>query len=84
MMLKTITLNGEGQVPFAAPWIEERQESQAGIVGNSGAIRSVLEQIHIVAPTDSTVLIQGETGTGKELFAQAIHNLSRRRAGSVW
>ena len=50
-----------------------------GIVGSSSAVRSVLEQINIVALTDSTVLIQGETGTGKELFAQAIHRLSRRR-----
>src|SRR5215471_15053129 len=50
-----------------------------GIVGNSSAIRSVLEQVAIVAPTDSTVLLHGETGTGKELIARAIHNLSSRR-----
>jgi formate hydrogenlyase transcriptional activator len=50
-----------------------------GIIGASGAMRSVLEQIAMVAPTDSTVLIQGETGTGKELVARAIHELSRRR-----
>jgi formate hydrogenlyase transcriptional activator len=50
-----------------------------GIVGSSSAVRSVLEQINIVAPTDSTVLIQGDTGTGKELFARTIHMLSRRR-----
>jgi formate hydrogenlyase transcriptional activator len=50
-----------------------------GIIGRSAAIRSVLEQVQVVAPTDSTVLIQGETGTGKELFANAIHMLSRRR-----
>jgi formate hydrogenlyase transcriptional activator len=49
------------------------------IIGNSRAIRSVMEQVDVVAPTDSTVLIQGETGTGKELFAHAIHRLSRRR-----
>jgi formate hydrogenlyase transcriptional activator len=51
-----------------------------GIIGQSRAIRSVLEEIQIVAPTDSTVLIQGETGTGKELAAQAIHTVSRRRS----
>jgi formate hydrogenlyase transcriptional activator len=49
------------------------------IVGRSPALRKVLEQIAIVAPTDSTVLLHGETGTGKELVARAIHNLSSRR-----
>src|SRR5207253_1267752 len=48
------------------------------IVGSSGALRKVLEQVSKVAPTDSTVLIQGETGTGKELIARAIHNRSKR------
>ena len=49
------------------------------IVGKSAAIRKVLDQVSIVAPTSSTVLLQGETGTGKELVARAIHNLSPRR-----
>jgi formate hydrogenlyase transcriptional activator len=48
------------------------------IIGNSPALESVLEQVEQVAPTDSTALIQGETGTGKELIARAIHNLSAR------
>jgi formate hydrogenlyase transcriptional activator len=48
------------------------------IVGNSPPLESVLEQVERVAPTDSTVLIQGETGTGKELIARAIHNISSR------
>src|SRR4030095_4360234 len=48
------------------------------IVGSSDALRTVLNQIAKVAPTDSTVLIQGETGVGKELVARAIHNRSRR------
>jgi len=48
------------------------------IVGSSAAIREVLKQVAKVAPTDSTVLIHGETGTGKELVARAIHNGSRR------
>src|SRR6202022_3591462 len=48
------------------------------IIGNSPALETVLEQVEQVAPTDSTVLIQGETGTGKELIARAIHNLSAR------
>jgi len=49
------------------------------IVGKSAALRKVLDQVAIVAPTQSTVLLHGETGTGKELFARAIHNLSPRR-----
>ena len=48
------------------------------IIGNSAALESVLEQVEQVAPTDSTVLIEGETGTGKELIAHAVHNASQR------
>jgi formate hydrogenlyase transcriptional activator len=50
------------------------------IVGKSLALRQVIKQIEIVAPTDSTVLLHGETGTGKELIARAIHSLSARKA----
>jgi len=50
-----------------------------GIVGRSAALRRALEEVEVVAPTDSGVLILGETGTGKELVARAIHNLSARR-----
>src|SRR2546425_792706 len=49
------------------------------IIGNSPKLKAVLESIQIVAPADSTVLIQGETGTGKELIARAIHNLIPRK-----
>src|SRR5712692_2874860 len=55
--------------------VERRFEQ---IVGGSPALESVLQQVELVAPTDSTVLIQGETGTGKELIARAIHNISSR------
>jgi formate hydrogenlyase transcriptional activator len=49
------------------------------IIGQSQALRRILKQVETAAPTDSTILIQGETGTGKELIARAIHNLSERR-----
>jgi len=51
----------------------------AGVVGTSSALQHVLRDVEVVAPTDSGVLILGETGTGKELIARAIHNLSTRR-----
>jgi formate hydrogenlyase transcriptional activator len=52
----------------------------AQIIGNSAPLRRVLKNVETVAPTDSTVLIYGETGTGKELIARGIHDLSPRRA----
>jgi len=66
----TQVLSNRGQVSY------DRRFEQ--IIGNSPALETVLEQVERVAPTDSTVLIQGETGTGKELIAHAIHNLSSR------
>src|ERR1700756_2736439 len=52
------------------------------IVGNSESLRRVLQEIETVAPTESTVLIYGETGTGKELIARALHNLSSRKSNA--
>lgn len=52
-----------------------------GIVGDSAALRRVLGMVRVVAPTDATVLINGETGTGKELIAEAIHKFSQRSNG---
>lgn len=62
---------------------DQRQGEFARIVGNSPALESVLGLVQRVAPTDSTVLIQGETGTGKELIAQAIHSVSARYGRSL-
>ena len=61
-------------------YLEEEIRAQFGaIVGESPALRTALHLVSVVAPTDSTVLVQGETGTGKELIARAIHHLSGRR-----
>ena len=57
---------------------DRNQRKFEQIIGSSPARESVLEQVQRVAPTDSTVLLQGETGTGKELIARAIHNISSR------
>jgi transcriptional regulator with GAF, ATPase, and Fis domain len=51
------------------------------IVGNSAALQRVLGMVKVVAPTDATVLIEGETGSGKELIAEAIHKCSNRSNG---
>jgi formate hydrogenlyase transcriptional activator len=60
---------------------ELRDSGLSRIVGSSDALRRVLEMVRIVAPTGATVLIQGETGTGKELIAEAIHKCSDRSNG---
>ena len=52
--------------------------SNIGLIGSSAEFRTVLDRINMVAPVDSAVLIQGETGTGKEVIAQSIHQASPR------
>ena len=65
----------------ASPAIEESiPRAFEGMIGASEALKSVLAHVQTVAPTDSTVLLEGETGTGKELISQAIHTLSQRKA----
>ena len=66
-------------------YLESEIRSELGfedIVGNSQALKQVLKEIETVAPADSTVLIYGETGTGKELIARAVHNLSSRKSNA--
>ena len=59
--------------------LEVPDSGLSGIVGRSTGLREVLELVEMVAPSDSTVLLLGETGTGKELVARAIPDRSRRR-----
>jgi formate hydrogenlyase transcriptional activator len=80
----TLRTNNETAASFhvagqVAGQVSQRLVTDA-IVGESLRLKSVLEQVSLVAPTDSTVLILGETGTGKELIARAIHDLSSRSA----
>jgi formate hydrogenlyase transcriptional activator len=64
-------------------YLEEESRAEFGeIVGDSPTLKTALNLVSVVAPTDSSVLILGETGTGKELFARAIHHLSARRDGA--
>jgi transcriptional regulator with GAF, ATPase, and Fis domain len=69
----SVATEPKSNMPF--PKAERRFDR---FIGNSAALESVLDQVEQVAPTDSTVLIEGETGTGKELIAHAIHNESQR------
>jgi formate hydrogenlyase transcriptional activator len=80
----TLRTNNETAASFhvagqVAGQVSQRLATDA-IVGESLRLKSVMEQVGLVAPTDSTVLILGETGTGKELIARAIHDLSSRSA----
>jgi len=80
--LAATTFSQAGELEEEPLYIESEIHSDhvfVDIVGRSIALRKVLDQVTIVAPTGSTVLLHGETGTGKELLARAIHNLSPRR-----
>ena len=68
----------EEHATITGPVTDQTERTFERIIGNSAALESVLEQVEQVASTYSTVLIEGETGTGKELIAHAIHNASQR------
>lgn len=71
--------DGENRVAFSSgEMLDGRSNGTDAIVGKSTALKGVLQEVSLVALTDATVLILGETGTGKELIAQAIHNRSKR------
>jgi transcriptional regulator with GAF, ATPase, and Fis domain len=74
-----IAYGTSAQVAFESD--ELHGSGSPSIIGNSAALRRVLGMARIVAPTDSTVLTNGETGTGKELIAEAIHSCSDRSNG---
>jgi transcriptional regulator with GAF, ATPase, and Fis domain len=74
-----VVANGTGTNEGVYEQEESTVNSFPGIVGRSAALRDVLQQVERVAPTDSTVLLLGETGTGKELIARAIHDRSSRK-----
>jgi transcriptional regulator with GAF, ATPase, and Fis domain len=67
-----------GYTTVTNPGLDQAERTFERIIGNSTVLESVLEQVEQVASTDSTVLIEGETGTGKELIAHAIHKASQR------
>src|SRR5271163_4683694 len=71
----------DATLPEATPEDEIRCDRLPSIVGNSAALGRVLDMVRVVAPTNATVLINGETGTGKELIAEAIHRCSNRSKG---
>src|SRR5271154_5829658 len=72
-----VSVGEHAAVTNAGP-ADQAERAFERIIGNSAALESVLDQVEQVAPTDSTVLIEGETGTGKELIAHAVHNASQR------
>ena len=75
--------DSEGRLRAEAERLRERIAPADGLIGQSMAMREVLEQVDAVAQSDTTVLLLGETGTGKELLAQAIHRRSRRADGAI-
>jgi formate hydrogenlyase transcriptional activator len=81
-LTNSVRMEDEQRVPFpGTDYLQERQADADAIIGESARLKAVLQEVSLVAPTDSTVLILGETGTGKELIARAIHKQSKRSGG---
>jgi transcriptional regulator with GAF, ATPase, and Fis domain len=78
-LLPTCGLGGSGGPQRDSVSVRNSEIDSLGIIGKSTALQRVLQHVETVAPSEATVLIFGETGTGKELVARAIHQLSRRR-----
>ena len=74
----SVEVSVEDYATVMSPVPDQAERAFERIIGNSAALESVLDQVEQVAPTNSTVLIEGETGTGKELIAHAVHNASQR------
>src|SRR5262249_37749069 len=74
-LLRFTPLEEEQEIPLS------RADRFGSVVGRSPAMRELFEQLERIAASDSTVLLEGETGTGKELIAEAIHQKSSRAAG---
>ena len=79
MTLNSYSSGASNAYPMGGAQAATTSTSGREIIGDSQALRVVMQEVGLVAPTGSTVLIQGETGTGKELIARAIHNQSPRR-----
>ena len=77
--METIRTAAVGEPELRERGGEENSEENQGLVGDGTALRRIRQLIEVVAPTDATVMISGETGTGKELVARAIHQASPRR-----
>jgi transcriptional regulator with GAF, ATPase, and Fis domain len=81
--MPAVNHNASPEIEYATPVDsgELRGNGLPRIIGNSASLRRVLDMVRIAAPTDATILINGETGTGKELIAEAIHKCSERSNG---
>ena len=77
-----MSLDSDSEFESRISTTESEPRSERSIVGHSGALREVMSQVEHVAKTGATVLISGETGTGKELIARAVHDLSPRQNGA--
>jgi transcriptional regulator with PAS, ATPase and Fis domain len=74
----SIAVSNQAEIVISSPPSGSEKAATGEIIGQSRAVQQIIKQIEMVAPTDATVLILGETGTGKELIARELHRRSRR------